>query len=82
LIAAAKDRFTIVQRYAPMASRNASSETYLVCKNRLPKPRKNARGKSAYNQVQEHLTSVGVNVEIQDENEEIVSGFRKISKND
>lgn len=82
LISAAKDRFTIVQRYAPMASRNASSETYLVCKNRLPKPRKNARGKSAYNQVQEHLTSVGVNVEIQDENEEIVSGFRKISKND
>jgi hypothetical protein len=65
-----------------MASRNASSETYLVCKNRLPKPRKNARGKSAYAQVQEHLTSVGVNVEIQDENEEIVSGFRKISKND
>ena len=82
LISAAKDRFTIVQRYAPMASRNSSSETYLVCKNRLPKPRKRARGKSAYAQVQEHLTSVGVNVENQDENEEIVSGFRKISKND
>ena len=30
LILAAKDRFTNVQRFAPMASRNASSETYLV----------------------------------------------------
>ena len=42
LISAAKDRFTNVQRFAPMASRNASSETYLVCRNRLPKPRKRA----------------------------------------
>ena len=40
LISAAKDRFTNVQRFAPMASRNASSETYLVCRNRLPKPRR------------------------------------------
>ena len=30
LISAAKDRFTNVQRFATMASRNASSETYLV----------------------------------------------------
>ena len=34
LILAAKDRFANVQRFAPMASRNASSETYLVCRNR------------------------------------------------
>ena len=80
LILAAKDRFTNVQRFAPMASRNASSETYLVCRNRLPKPRKRARGKSAYSQVQKHLTEVGVNVESGEEQQKIVSGFRRLSK--
>ena len=80
LISAAKDRFTNVQRFAPMASRNASSETYLVCRNRLPKPRKSALGKSAYSQVQKHLTEVGVNVENDEEQQKIVSGFRRLSK--
>ncbi|MGB1459473.1 MAG: RlmE family RNA methyltransferase [Candidatus Thalassarchaeaceae archaeon] len=80
LILAAKDRFANVQRFAPMASRNASSETYLVCRNRLPKPRKAARGKSAYSQVQKHLTEVGVNVEEDDDKQEIVSGFRRLTK--
>ena len=81
LIRAAKDRFSSVQRFAPLASRNASSETYLVCRNRLPKPRKSARGKSAFSQVQEHLTEVGVNFEGEDESEEIATGFRTIRKN-
>ena len=81
LIRAAKDRFSSVQRFAPLASRNASSETYLVCRNRLPKPRKSARGKSAFSQVQEHLTAVGVNFEGEDESEEIATGFRTIRKN-
>ena len=80
LILAAKDRFTNVQRFAPMASRNASSETYLVCRNRLPKPRKRTLGKSAYSQVQKHLTEVGVNVENDEEKQKIVSGFRRLSK--
>lgn len=82
LIKAAKDRFSVVQRYAPMASRNASSETYLICKNRLPQPRKPARGKSAFAQVQEHLTEVGVNVESADGDEDvdITIGFRRVSK--
>ena len=80
LISAAKDRFTNVQRFAPMASRNASSETYLVCRNRLPKPRKSALGKSAYSQVQKHLTEVGVNVENGEEQQKIVTGFRRLSK--
>lgn len=84
LIKAAKDRFSIVQRYAPMASRNASSETYLVCKNRLPIPRKPARGISAYKQLQRHLTKVGVNVEDADEesDEDIAVGFRRVEKKD
>ena len=80
LILAAKDRFANVQRFAPMASRNASSETYLVCRNRLPKPRKGARGKSAYSQVQKHLTEVGVNVEEDNDKQEIVSGFRRVTR--
>ena len=45
------------------------------------RPRKSARGKSAFSQVQEHLTEVGVNFEGEDESEEIATGFRTIRKN-
>ncbi|MDP6885269.1 MAG: RlmE family RNA methyltransferase [Candidatus Thalassarchaeaceae archaeon] len=84
LIQAAKDRFSNVQRFAPMASRNASSETYLVCRNRLPVPRKSAREMSAFAQVQEHLTALGVNVDNPDEggDEDIAIGFRRVTKKD
>jgi len=84
LIQAAKDRFSHVQRFAPMASRNASSETYLVCRNRLPVPRKSARGMSAFAQVQEHLTALGVNVDNPNEggDEDIAIGFRRVTKKD
>ena len=84
LIQAAKDRFSNVQRFAPMASRNSSSETYLICRNRLPIPRKSARGMSAFAQVQKHLTAVGVNVDDPDEggDEDITIGFRRVTKKD
>jgi 23S rRNA (uridine2552-2'-O)-methyltransferase len=36
IVRAAKIRFSKVQRFSPVASRNSSSEVYLICKNRLP----------------------------------------------
>jgi len=36
LIEIVKPRFSTVRRYSPEASRNSSSEVYLICKNHLP----------------------------------------------
>ena len=63
LIEAAKMRFSSVQRFAPTASRNSSSETYLVCRNKLPKVRKEAKGKTAYEHLKEHLKKLDIVVE-------------------
>jgi 23S rRNA (uridine2552-2'-O)-methyltransferase len=46
IVKAAKERFSIVNRFSPLASRNASSEVYLVCRNLLPK-RKRPKAKVA-----------------------------------
>ncbi len=37
VVRAAKARFSVVNRFSPLASRNASSEVYLICRNLLPK---------------------------------------------
>lgn len=80
LVDAAMDRFSNVQRYSPTASRSASSETYLICQNRLPQPRARARGMSAFEQLQGHLSELGVVVEKDDEEVETKVGFRRILK--
>ena len=81
LMKAAKQRFSNVQRYAPTASRKSSSETYLICQNKLPRPKKDARGKTAYQQVQEHLEEIDVLVKnIETEDAPAVKGFRKLSR--
>jgi len=80
LIDAAKDRFSNVQRYSPTASRSASSETYLICQNRLPKPRARAQGKSALEQVQLHLSDLGVVVEEEVDEVETKVGFKRLRK--
>ena len=79
LIEAAKMRFSSVQRFAPTASRNSSSETYLVCRNKLPKLRKEAEGKTAYQHLKEHLKKLDIVVENEYENDESETkiGFRK-----
>jgi hypothetical protein len=83
LINAAKMRFSSVQRYAPTASRSSSSETYLVCRNKLPKVRKEAKGRTAYEQLKDHLKDLDIVIEEEDENQ-IVSkiGFRKYTKSE
>ena len=80
LVNAAKDRFSNVQRFSPTASRNSSSETYLVCQNKLSRVRPAARGKSALEQVNGHLSELGILVEEVEEDEETVFGFRRLDK--
>ena len=80
LIDAAKDRFSNVQRYSPTASRSASSETYLICQNRLPQPRARAQGKSALEQVQLHLSDLGIVVEKEADEGEFKVGFKRLRK--
>ncbi|MCS5554945.1 MAG: RlmE family RNA methyltransferase [Candidatus Thermoplasmatota archaeon] len=80
LIDAAKDRFSNVQRYSPTASRSASSETYLICQNRLPQPRARAQGKSALEQVQLHLSDLGIVVEKEADEVEFKVGFKRLRK--
>ena len=80
LVAAARDRFSNVQRYSPTASRSASSETYLICQNRLPRARGQAQGKSASEQVQGHLSELGIVVDEDSEEVESKVGFRRIQK--
>ncbi|MCH1591607.1 MAG: RlmE family RNA methyltransferase [Candidatus Thalassarchaeaceae archaeon] len=82
LVDAAKDRFSNVQRYAPTASRNASSETYLICRNKLPRARKRANGRTAMEQVSDHLEEVGVVTNNDDHEEELSTmvGLRRLSR--
>ena len=80
LVDAAKDRFSNVQRFSPTASRSSSSETYLICQNKLQRVRTAARGKTALEQVNQHLSRLGILVEESDEDEETVVGFRRLNK--
>ncbi|MBD51341.1 MAG: 23S rRNA methyltransferase [Euryarchaeota archaeon] len=81
LMKAAKQRFSNVQRYAPTASRKSSSETYLICQNKLPRVKGGAQGKTAYQQVQEHLEEIDVLVKNSEMDETpTVKGFRRLKK--
>ncbi|MEE2650770.1 MAG: RlmE family RNA methyltransferase [Candidatus Thermoplasmatota archaeon] len=81
LVDSAKQRFSSVGRFSPTASRSASSETYLVCQNKRPKPLGSAADSTALEQVREHLASIGVVVEGQSEVEEGTKvGFRKLDR--
>jgi|ETNmetMinimDraft_32_1059908.scaffolds.fasta_scaffold55660_2 23S rRNA (uridine2552-2'-O)-methyltransferase len=81
VVNAAKQRFSRVQRFSPEASRNSSSEVFLVCKNKLPRPKKGSRGTSVSQELDFHLESEGI---IQQKNSEpevdVKSGFRRIPK--
>jgi 23S rRNA (uridine2552-2'-O)-methyltransferase len=84
IVNAAKSRFSRVQRFSPDASRNSSSEVFLVCRNKLPSPRQVARGKSVQQQLVDWLADAGVVTDASesDDEEEGVSGFRRISRKD
>ena len=75
-----RDRFSSVGRYSPTASRSASSETYLVCQNKLPKPRGIEEGVTAMDQLRIHLASIGIVVEQEEPEGDTKVGFRKLER--
>ena len=78
LVEAAKLRFSSVSRFSPTASRSASSETYLVCQKKFPEASKEG---TAMQHVEDHLTSIGIVVEDDTEQEiDPIVGFRKLPK--
>ena len=81
LVNAAKQRFSRVQRFSPEASRNSSSEVFLVCKNKLPRPKKGSRGTSVAQELNAHLESEGI-IQHKDSApiDSVKSGFRRIPK--
>ena len=79
IVEAARLRFSSVGRFSPTASRTASSETYLICQNRLKKNK--GDGKTAMEYLQRHLGNIGIVVERdQGTNDDSLVGFRKIEK--
>ena len=81
VVNAAKQRFSRVQRFSPEASRNSSSEVFLVCKNKLPRPKKGSRGTSVGQELDLHLESEGIIQQKDSEPEvDVISGFRRIPK--
>ena len=80
LVDAAKLRFSSVGRFAPTASRSASSETYLICQKKFRSPKELG---TAMEHVQRHLASIGIVID--DSKEQDLGprvGFRKIPKRD
>ena len=81
VVNAAKQRFTRVQRYTPDASRNSSSEVFIVCKHKLPKPKKGFRNTTVAQELDLHLESEGIIQSNEPEPvTEVKSGFRRVSK--
>ena len=80
LVGAAKQRFSSVGRFAPTASRSASSETYLICQNKLPKPRGDGEGVTAMEQLKEHLASIGIVVDNEEPEGDTRVGFRRLER--
>jgi len=81
IVNAAKQRFSRVQRFSPEASRNSSSEVFLVCKNKLPRSKKGSRGTSVMQELDIHLENEGIiQPKGNEPEEEIKSGFRRIPK--
>ena len=81
IVNAAKQRFSMVQRFSPEASRNSSSEVFLVCKNKLPQSKKGSRGTSVMQELDVHLENEGIiQPKGNEPEEEIKSGFRRIPK--
>jgi len=79
IVEAAKLRFSSVGRFSPTASRTASSETYLICQNRLS--RNKGENKTAMEFLQSYLGNIGIVVEDdQEPDDDPLVGFRKIEK--
>mgnify|MGYP001215020247 CR=1 FL=1 len=70
----AKQNFSKVQRFSPVASRNSSSETYLVCKNKLPRARGQEVDITVRDFVESSLAKEGFITGVEEESEPKESG--------
>ena len=69
VVEAAKARFSKVKRYSPEASRNSSSETFLVCVNKLPRVRGFGQKETVAEFVERTMVESGIITEGEDEAE-------------
>ena len=75
LVEACKKRFSFVRRFSPTASRNASSEVYIICKNKKPL----SEGLiSAIEHIHLGLTDAGILVTEEEGDEKPAVGFRRL----
>ena len=72
LITAIKPYFSDVRRFSPMASRNSSSEVYLVCRNYMPWVKRDVTIRSTY----ETLLDVKLNPEETDTDQQVYTSFK------
>ena len=72
LIEAVKPYFSEVKRFSPMASRNSSSEVYLVCRNHMPWVKKEVSIRETY----ELLLDKKLNPEEEKEEQKVFTSFR------
>ena len=72
LIEAIKPYFSEVRRFSPMASRNSSSEVYLVCRNHMPWK----RGTTVVRKTYEELLDKKLNPESNEVETEVYSSFK------
>lgn len=76
LVEACKKRFSFVRRFSPVASRNSSSEVYLVCKNMVPLGRR-VKGSPSL-EIANGLRKLGILPDGDDEDVSPAVGFRRI----
>lgn len=72
LIEAVKPYFSEVKRFSPMASRNSSSEVYLVCRNHMPWVKREVSIRETY----ELLLDKKLNPEEEKEEQKVFTSFR------
>ena len=76
LIKSVKPYFSEVRRYSPVASRNSSSEVYLICRNYMPWTMNDNSIREEY----EKLLDVKLNPDIIEEDETVFSSFKVIKR--
>ena len=76
LIKSVKPYFSEVRRYSPVASRNSSSEVYLICRNYMPWTTNDNSIREEY----EKLLDVKLNPDIIEEDETVFSSFKVVKR--
>ena len=76
LIKSVKPYFSEVRRYSPVASRNSSSEVYLICRNYMPW----TMNENSIREEYEKLLDVKLNPDIIEEDEIIFSSFKVVKR--